>query len=374
MLFINRVIKKTTGMKKNNFKIVLLVLLFFGLNKNLISQDKDYYLIDSVNYYAMLDGYCAMTALQMNLDYYGFKIDQSLLLNLGWNYGFMYLKTPFYTIAYPDTDPVEEIVFACNHIGFKATVLIHKTLKESRETIVKYISQDIPVLIQWTPHTILAYGYKDSANVVIYNDPGDFRNQSVDIIDKIPFGKGENISMPISDWEKMPYLWGMRQYQIVVIEPKDKTININWKVIWKRNAEKTLGSIKNQFQTFFGIDGMNEIIKDLNEISGKNISKCIEIIKNYEMCFKLGIGFRRDAAAFLAGQASTMIDNNLRLASIEFMKSAQYFHKGYNLIDWFNNNYEQKSGEQAISEFIEIFEKIVECEIEGSTYLLKALK
>jgi hypothetical protein len=50
MLFINSVIKKAIGMKKNNFKIVLLVLIFFGLNKNLISQDKDYYLIDSVNY------------------------------------------------------------------------------------------------------------------------------------------------------------------------------------------------------------------------------------------------------------------------------------------------------------------------------------
>lgn len=361
-------------MNNNNIKIVLLVLLFFGLNKNLISQDKDCYLIDSVNYYAMLDGYCAMTALQMNLDYYGFNMDQSLLLNLGWNYGFMYLKTPYYTIAYPDTDPVEEIVFACNLIGFRATVLVHKTLKEARETIVKYISRDIPVLIQWTPHTILAYGFKDSANVMIYNDPGDYRNQFIDNIDKIPFGKGENVSMPISDWEKMPYLWGMRQYQIVVIEPKDKKININWKRIWKRNAEKTLGSIKDKYQAFYGIDGMNEIIKDLNAISAKNISKSIEIIKNYEMCFKLGIGFRRDAAAFLAGQASTMIDNDLRLASIEFMKSAQYFRKGYNLIYWFKNNYDQKKGEQAISEFIEIFEKIVECEIAGSTYLLKASK
>lgn len=143
---------------------VFLILLFFGLNKNLLSQDKVYYLINNVNYYAMLDGYCAMTVLQMNFDYYDYKIDQSILLNLGWNYGFMYLKTPYYTIAYPDTDPVKEIGFAFNLIGFKATVFVHKTLKEAKETIIKIISRDIPVLIQWTPHTILAFGYKDSAN------------------------------------------------------------------------------------------------------------------------------------------------------------------------------------------------------------------
>lgn len=208
--------------------------------------------------------------------------------------------------------------------------------------------------------------------IVVYQGPGDYRIQSVDNIDQIPFGKRENVSMPISYWEKMPYLWGMRQYQIVVIESKDKTINIKWKGIWKRNAEKTFGSIKNPFQAFYGIDGMNEIFKDLNAISDKDLSKSIEVIKNYEMCFKLGIGFRRDAASFLAGQASSLNDKNLSLASLEFMKSAHYFRKGFNLINWFKNNYEQKKGDQAINEFIEIFEKIVECETKGATYLLMA--
>jgi len=361
-------------MKNNKLKIVLLVFLFLILNKNLISQNKDHYLIDSVEYYAMLDGYCAMTALQMNLDYYGFIMDQSLLLNFGWNYGFMYLKTPYYTIAYPDTDPVEEIVFACNLIGFKATIIVHKSLKEAKETLIKYISKDIPVIIQWTPHTVLAYGYKDSANIVTYHDPGDYRNQSVDNIDKNPLGKGEEASMPISDWEKMPYLWGMRQYQMVIIEPADKKININWKEVWKRNAEKTLGIIKNPFQAYYGIDGITEIIQDINTSINQDISKSIEVVKNYEMCFKLGIGFRRDAAAFLAGQASILNDKNLRLASIEFLKSAQYFRKGHNLINWFINNYEQEKGLQALNEFVKILENINKCERNGSTYLLQASK
>jgi len=360
-------------MKNNKLKVILIILVF-GLSMNLYCQKKDNHLINSVNYFAMLDGYCAMTALQMNLDYYDFVIDQSFLLNLGWNYGFLYLKTPYYTVSYPDTDPVEEIVYACSKIGFKTTVLFHKSIKEAREALLNYISRDIPVIIQWVPHTVLAYGYIDSANIVIYNDPGNYIIQGIEDINGIQFGKGERVSMPISDWEKMPYLWGFRQYQMVIIEPKDKRINVDWKQIWKRNAEKTLGIIENQFPGYYGINGINEIIKDLKININQDISKNVGIVKNFELCFKLGIGFRRDAAAFLSGQASNLNDGNLRFASIEFLKSANYFQQGYNLINWFNNNYEPDKCNQALYEFIKILENIVECERNGANYLLEASK
>lgn len=295
-------------MKSNKLKLVLLLILMFVLNTKPYCQNKDHYRIDSVKYYAMLDGYCAITALQMNLDYYGLTMNQSLLLNLGWNYGIMYFKTPYYTIAYPDTDPVEEIVFACNLIGFNATVIVHKSLKEAKETLNKYISQDIPVIIQWIPHTVLAYGYKDSANIIIYQDPGNFRNQIIDDIDKIQFGKGEEASMPISEWEKMPYLWGMRQYQMVIIESKGKNIQINWKDIWKRNAEKTFGTIKNTFPAYYGIEIINEMIKDIKTLINQDMTKANKVVNNYAMFLKLGTGFRRDASSFLAGQASVLND------------------------------------------------------------------
>ncbi|MBU1014512.1 MAG: hypothetical protein KKG99_16055 [Bacteroidetes bacterium] len=358
-----------------NFKLkIILIILILGLSKNLYCQHEDNHLINGVKYYAMLDGYCAMAALQMNLDYYGFIVDQSLLLNLGWNYGFMYLKTPYYSISYPDTDPVEEIIFACDKIGFNATVLVHKSIKEAKETLLNYISQDIPVIIQWIPHTVLAYGYKDSANIIVYNDPGNIRNQLIEDIDRTPFGKGEKVLMAISDWEKMPYLWGMRQYQMVIVESKDKNININWKEIWKRNAEKTLGLIKNTYPAYYGIDGISKMIKDLKISINQDISKSIEIVKNYEMCFSLGTGFRRNAASFLSGQASILNNDNLRLASLEFLKSAHYFRQGYNLINWFKKNYDQAKGDQALNEFLEILDNIVECERNGANYLLEASK
>lgn len=121
----------------------------------------------------MLDGYCAITSLRMNLDYYGFEVEQSMLLNLGWNYGFFFMSTPFYNAAYPDTDPVEEIVFAAEHLGFKAKVVTHDSLEEAKITLVKYISQNKPVIVQWIPHSVLAYGYKDNGARIIYNDPGE---------------------------------------------------------------------------------------------------------------------------------------------------------------------------------------------------------
>lgn len=56
------------------------------------------------------------------------------------------------------------------------------------------------------------------------------------------------------------------------------------------------------------------------------------------------------------------------------MKSAQYFRKGYNLTEWFKNSYEQEKGQQALNEFVKILESIIECERNGSTYLLQSSK
>jgi len=364
--------KSMNKINKHSLRLFCLMILLLGLNIKLLCQEKNHYIIDNVEYTAMLDGYCAMASLQMNLDYYDFSIDQSLLLNLGWNYGFMYIKSPYYTIAYPDTDPVEEIVFACNLLGFSTTVLTFSSLKEARETLVKNISQDIPVIVQWIPHTILAFGYRDSASSIIYHDPGDYRNQNLNDLYKNDFGKGEEVFMPVSDWEKIPYMWGMRQYQMVIIEPEDKKINIDWKEVWKRNAEKTLGRIKNPYPAIYGIDGIAEMTKDIENSIKQNIPQSVAIIKNCEMCFKLGVGFRRNAAAFISGQAAVFNEKNLSLASKEFLRSANYFRKGINFINWLKINSEQELNGQTLYEFVEILKQIIECEKNGADYLLKA--
>lgn len=352
------------------FKSMLFILLVYS---NLFCVErKENYIIKGVKYFPMLDGYCAMTALRMNLNYYSMKIDQDILLNLGWNYGFVYIKTPYYSIAYPDTDPVEEIELACKLIGFKTKILTHQSINEAKESLVSYIAQNIPVLVQWIPHTILAYGYKDNGDLIIYHDPGDPINVKMPNTLEIPMGKGQVTSMEITEWEKMPFLWGMRQYQMVVIEPADRKIDIDWKKIWKRNSKKTLGIIKNPFPANYGVDGIKEMVKDLKQIINKNNDKNLELVKRYDICFKLGVGFRRNAATFLAGQASILKDSNISLASQAFLESAHHFREGFNLINWLKNHPEEYKNVE--NEIIMILEKIIASEKKGAKFLSKASK
>lgn len=42
---------------------------------------------------------------------------------------------------------------------------------------------------------------------------------------------------------------------------KDKKPQINWKDIWKRNAEKTLGLLRNDYPGHYGISGLQEAVK-----------------------------------------------------------------------------------------------------------------
>ncbi len=122
--------KEMKEMKKLFWVVILPLILFvsaFG------ADFPKSHVIKDVKYYPMLDGYCAMTALRMNLNYYDVNVEQSLLLNLGWNYGFFLLNSPFYITAYPCTEPVAEIVHVSNILGFEAKVLTHRSLEQAKK-------------------------------------------------------------------------------------------------------------------------------------------------------------------------------------------------------------------------------------------------
>lgn len=360
--------------KERSFLLIALLLPIISAYILHASEKAGSYIIKGVKYYPMLDGYCAMTALRMNLRYYGVEVEPSLLLNLGWDYGFVYIQTPFYTVAYPDTDPVEEIVYASHLLGFKAKVLIHKSLEKAKNSLVKYISFHKPVLVQWIPHTVLAYGYKENGNRIIYHDPGSPTNNIMAFsLSTRQIEKGEAAQMNIAEWVKMPFLWKTRQFQMVVVQPDDKKIKIDWKKIWKRNAEKTLGFIKNPYPAHYGISGIKEMIKGLKSASFQDSKKLSRLLARYEITFKLGVGFRRDAAAFLAGQASLSKDNNLSHASLAFLESAHLFREGMNLINYWLKNHPQQA-EDARKALIEILEKVVDSEQRGAHFLLEASK
>jgi hypothetical protein len=355
-------------MKKVIHSILILFIISIPAYSDNNSQS---HIIENVNYHPMLDGYCAMTALRMNLEYYGFEVEQSLLLNLGWDYGFFFMSNPFYTIAYPDTDPVEEIVFAAKSLGFKADVMTHESLNEAKETLVKYISQDKPVLVQWIPHTVLAYGYKNTGSNIIYHDPAKpGKRTRSSTRENFPIGLGEEVKMDINEWLGRPQMWAMRQFQMVVIEPDDKKHKINWQAIWKRNAEKTLGLVKNDYPGYYGIAGLQEMLKSIEAVSAQNNGQEGNILENLEMTFEIGVGFRRDAAAFLAGQASLSQNLNLSKASSKFLDSAHLFNEGMSLLRWFKKHPEKQS--QVQNEIIQIVRRIIDSEKSAAEFLLKA--
>ncbi len=352
------------------FKSLLCILLVYS---NLFCAERqESHIIEGVEYFPMLDGYCAMTALRMNLSYYDMNIDQAFLLNLGWNYGFVYVKTPYYAIAYPDTDPVEEIEFACQSLGFKTRILTHQSIDEAKESLVHYLSEDVPVLVQWIPHTILVYGYKANGDSMVYHDPDNPRNGIMPHVSDFPICKGPATSMNISDWEKVPLLWRMRQYQMIIVEPADRKMDVDWKTLWKRNSEKTLGIMTNPFPSHYGIHGIDEMIKDLKQMINQKNEQNIETLKKYNLCFELGVGFRRNAATFLSGQASVLSDINIRRASQAFLESAHQFREGLNLLNWFKTHPEEYTN--VGNEIITILEKIKSSEKKGAEFLLNASK
>jgi len=353
-------------------KVIYSILILFIISLPAYSDNNSQsHIIENVKYYPMLDGYCAMTALRMNLDYYGVEVEQSLLLNLGWDYGFFFMSNPFYTVAYPDTDPVEEIVFAAKSLGFKADVIVHNSLYEAKKTLVKYISKDKPVIVQWIPHTVLVYGYSNSGSNIIYHDPGKpgKQTQSSGGVN-LTIGMGKEVNKDINEWLGWPQMWEIRQFQMIVIEPDDKKPKIKWQVIWKRNAEKTLGLIKNNYPGYYGIAGLQEMLKSIEAVSTQNKGQQGNILENLEMTFELGVGFRRDAAAFLAGQASVLQNRNLSKASSKFLESAHLFGEGLNLLRWFKKHPEKQS--QVQKEISQIVRCIIDSEKSAAGFLLKA--
>lgn len=348
---------------------VIFALFILSISRLGLSSAESH-MIKNVPYYPMLDGYCAMTALRMNLSYYGIDVDQSLLLNLGWNYGFFFMPNPYYTIAYPCTDPPSEIVHVSPLLGFKATLLTHRSLDEAKASLVKYISKDIPVIVQWIPHTVLAYGFENNGETIIVHDPGDPSSSLISKGQWYPLGKGANIKSRMSEWVTEPYYWNYRQFQMVVVQPDTKQPKIDWKKIWKRNAEKTLGTDADAYLNYSGIKGMRSLADGIKNHFNQNEQKFSETLRNFELTFQLGVGFRRNASAFLSGQGVALNNPNLSGASKCFLESAHLFRKGYNLLTWLRSHPDQQTTVE--KELVEIILKIIGSEEKAANFLLKA--
>jgi hypothetical protein len=350
-------------MKKAILIVIVISLLSFTV---LGAEPNESHIIENVKYYPMLEGYCAMTALRMNLNYYGLDIEQSLLLNLGWNYGFILLDSPYYTTAYACTDPVSEITYVSNILGFEATVLTHNSLDEAKKTLKEYVSQNIPVIVQWTPHTVLVYGYEDDGDRVIIYSP------SLPLAKVIPKTKWTCNNYSLSDWLQAPYLWQYRKFQMVVVKPKIKEFKIDWKTIWKRASLKTLGTDTESYLNFCGIKGLQSLSQRIKSHFDQDTKKFRQTLHNFKMTFELGVGFRRNASSFLSGYAVALNDQNLAIAARHFRTSSHFFKKGQNLLKWSEKHPEKQA--EVEKEIVEIIHNIIKEEKLAANFLLEASK
>ncbi|MCP4901812.1 MAG: hypothetical protein GY906_33020 [bacterium] len=287
--------------------------------------------IDDVPYRAMLDGFCAMSSLGMNLGHLDHSVAHAQLLNMGWSYGFFVWPTEEQYWAYPNTSPVEEIVFAAEQLGYEAKLHHHQNLDAARKTLVTQLALGNPVIIQWIGHTVLAIGYEEGGDVIIYHDPTDPKVNLKDDGAGVEFSAASSQSR-VATWDQPPFLWGEFGYLCLVLKPADKKKPIDWRVIWTKNASKTLGKIKDPYPAHYGIDGLAVLIGDLNTKSFASDKELAAFLYQLEGLFYLGTGFRREAAAFLAGQASITNNQHLVGAAISFRESAHTFRSGYNLI------------------------------------------
>ncbi|MHC4694111.1 MAG: C39 family peptidase [Planctomycetota bacterium] len=282
--------------------VFLYTIVVFSSSLN--ASDKSN-MIKNVKYSPMLDGYCAMTCLDMVLQFYGTEVDRSLLLNLGWNYGFFLQQSPYYIGAYPCTEPISEISHASKLLGFTPQILNHTSLEEAKGTIKTYIPQKKPIIIQTISHTMLVIGFENDAEILVVHDPGKLKPDLVpsEDIEWYPLGRGENAKYKSSELLNLPYLWQYRQFQMLIITPDTKQQNIDWKVIYKRNAHKTLGIGSEAYLNFSGIKGIKTLNSGIKNHFGQEAQAFKSTMQHLKWMFELGVGFRRNASTFLSGQA-----------------------------------------------------------------------
>ncbi len=361
-------------MKKYLMVTATLVFLMVAMTTPVFADEMPAkHIIADVPFHPMLDGFCAMTSLWMNMDYYGCRTEVASLLNLGWSHGFFYWKTPERIWIYPNTGPVEDLIWAAQTLGWDVQFFEHASLEEAKATLVRYISQDIPVLVQWIGHTVFAYGYDEGGDIVIYHNPQD----PTSILVKKETEPGyldayQERRRELKEWEGPPFLWGAFGYQCLVITQPEEKKEIDWKAVWKRSAEKTLGIEKNPYPAAYGIEGINILLEDLKAVQFESEEEKANYLLNFEGVFFLGTGFRREAAAFLAGRASADNNPDLRDAAIAFRESAHLFRRGYNLVLLLKED--RAKADIVKKGYYDILKKIAGFEKKGAEALLAAAK
>ena len=275
------------------------------------------HIIENVPFMPQITAECTISALRMQLAYYGAVYSQTFLLNLsGWDYAFSY----YYPHVWISLEPVYTVLHVGEILGCKIKHYSNQTFENAWRTLREFIAQDKPVFIQWQTHSVLAVGYDDEDNLVYLNDPA-----ASAYIERENFGA--YVAMPLETFKDFDH-WGTsprwNRYEMLVVVPPKVKPTVPWSDVLTVNAGYlTSGTLQ--------MKGFADDLETGFDLTGDYLRERLGEIAS--VTFATGWIFRQDAAAFIEGMAQMTGSKNLDDASIYLRSTAECFAEGRALLE-----------------------------------------
>ena len=313
------------------------------------SELSEKYVIEDVPYVPMYSYWstCAMSSLEMALEYYGYDYSIMTLMNLGWQYGATLVENENGPVLIPGTEqPTEGIIHAAEVLGFTVNEQNNQEKEEAWRTLKRHLVEDAPVIIQWTMHTVLAVGYDEtgSEGEVIFHNPASPRRLLegyMGLEEELKTDPGKLSTMEKSKWFGRDYWvnansYPTKKYEMITLGPPDERKEICWKDVIERNSAKTLG--REDWLSFppyvwYSVDAFNEAAKNVEsgEWSEKELSSLFS-------ASDWGPASRSHTASFLVGLGSSSGIEELKRAGRLFEKSGYYWQEAREVWDYTREN------------------------------------
>lgn len=340
------------------------------------------HIIKNVSYIPMYDYWatCAITALEMQLKYFGVDYPHSILMNIDWAYGTGYSNSPFNKILCVNSESIDTILYTAKIIGCSITEINNQKKEKAWETLKGYLAQNIPVIIQWTGHTVLAVGYDESPTLskplVIYHNP----RSPAKFLESEGYNStlGAYASMPLDQW-MTPSYWGHhrfspKKFEMIIVKPPKNEVAIPWDEVMVKNAEKTLGLgewAPNPPYYWSGYEATRKLAEDIEagRMTFQNMAKM-------RIWTTAAPAQRSHASAFLAGFSElTLIDSKYLKKSSEYFELASYKWHEVNAFWNYAQDHPNKFQEDAfMKKLAEAFRQISDYEKIAGRALLKGAK
>jgi len=275
------------------------------------------HIIENVPFMPQITAECTISALRMQLAYYGAVYSQTFLLNLsGWDYAFSY----YYPYVWISLEPVYTVLHVGEILGCKIEHYSNQTYEDAWRTLREFIAQDKTVFIQWRTHSVLAVGYDDEDNLVYLNDPA-----AGAYLERENFGA--YVAMSLETFKDFDY-WGTspmgNHYEMLVVVPPKVKPTVSWSDVLTVNAGYlTSGTLQ--------MKGFADDLETGFDLTGEYLRERLGGIAS--VTFATGWIFREDAAAFIEGLAQMTGSKNLDDASIYLRSTAECFAEGKALLE-----------------------------------------